>query len=144
VGFGKPPRSTRFKRGKSGNPAGRPRGAKNFATALEQELKSRVIVTENGRRKRVSKREVIAKQLVNKAAGGDLKAIPLLLSETRVREGEAAGAGPSQFFETPEDHVVFENIIARIRSSSPEALTSPSIAQRKRPKIIRKSRLSDG
>jgi hypothetical protein len=27
------------------------RGAKNFATALEQELKTRVIITENGRRK---------------------------------------------------------------------------------------------
>src|ERR1044071_1619790 len=66
VGYGKPPRSTQFKPGQSGNRAGRPRGSKNFATALEQELNSRVIVTENGRRKRVSKREVIAKHLVNK------------------------------------------------------------------------------
>src|SRR5947209_17104066 len=60
VGFGKPPRSSQFKPGQSGNTAGRPPGAKNFATALEQELKSRVLVTENGRRKRISKREVIA------------------------------------------------------------------------------------
>ena len=66
VGFGKPPRSSQFKPGQSGNAAGRPRGAKNFATALEQELKSRVLVTENGRRKRISKREVIAKHLVNR------------------------------------------------------------------------------
>jgi len=79
VGFGKPPRSTRFKPGQSGNPNGRPRGAKNFAIAIGQELDSRVTVTENGRRRRISKREVIAKHLVNKAVSGDLKAIPLLL-----------------------------------------------------------------
>ena len=69
IGFGKPPRSRQFKPGESGNPAGRPRGAKNFATAIEQELNSRVIVNENGRRKRISKREVIAKHLVNRRRG---------------------------------------------------------------------------
>jgi len=42
VGFGKPPRSTRFKPGQSGNPNGRPRGAKNFAVAIEQELAPRI------------------------------------------------------------------------------------------------------
>ena len=131
VGFGKPPRASQFKPGHSGNEAGRPRGAKNFATALEQELKSRVVVTENGRRKRISKREVIAKHLVNKAAGGDLKAIPLLLNETRARENEAADTGPSQVFDTPEDRTVLENMIARIRSSSPEGTPAATVGQRK-------------
>src|SRR5438045_1755723 len=72
VGFGKPPRSRQFKPGQSGNPDGRPRGAKNFATAIEQELVTQIPVTDNGRRRRISKREVIAKHLVNKAASGDL------------------------------------------------------------------------
>jgi hypothetical protein len=93
VGFGKPPRSTQFKPGQSGNPNGRPRGAKNFATAIEQELDTRVTVTENGRRRRISKREVIAKHLVNKAAGGDLKAIPLLLNEARARQSDLPKPG---------------------------------------------------
>src|SRR5438067_417778 len=136
VGFGKPPRSRQFKPGTSGNTAGRPRGAKNFATALEQELKSRVIVTENGRRKRISKREVIAKHLVNKAAGGDLKAIPLLLNETRARESEAADAAPNQVFDTLEDQAVLENMIVRIRSSSPEGTPAATVGQRK---LVRRS-----
>jgi hypothetical protein len=128
VGFGKPPRSTQFKPGQSGNPAGRPRGAKNFATAIEQELKSRVFIMENGRRKRISKREVVAKHLVNKAASGDLKAIPLLLNETRARESEAAGSAGGQVFDTPEDRAVFESIVERIRSSS--GTTAPSASAR--------------
>ena len=136
VGFGKPPRSTQFKPGQSGNTAGRPRGAKNFATALEQELKSCVTVTENGRRKRISKREVIAKHLVNKAASGDLKAIPLLLNETRLREGNHADAGPDQVFDTSEDRNVLDSIIRRIRSSDatpPESAQSPQILEETEP-----------
>jgi hypothetical protein len=136
VGFSKPPRSTQFKPGQSGNPAGRPRGAKNFATAIEEELQARVIVTENGKRKRISKREVIAKHLVNKAASGDLKAIPLLLNETRLREGNHADAGPDQVFDTSEDRNVLDSIIRRIRSSGatpPESAQSPQILEETEP-----------
>jgi hypothetical protein len=125
VGFGKPPQSTQFKPGQSGNPAGRPRGAKNFATAIEQELDSRVTVTENGRRRRISKREVIAKHLVNKAAGGDLKAIPLLLNEARAREGNPANPAAEVVLDTPEDQKVLDSVLRRLRSSSAETVPSP-------------------
>jgi hypothetical protein len=131
VGFSKPPRSTRFRPGQSGNPAGRPRGAKNFATAIEEELLARVTVTENGKRKRISKREVIAKHLVNKAAGGDLKAIPLLLNETRARASNAADAALPDVFDTFEDQTVFNTIIRRIRDSAPttpESTPLPSLS----------------
>ena len=86
VGYAKPPSNTQFKLGQSGNPSGRPKGAKSFGTAIDAELRARVTDTENGRRKRVSKREVIAKRLVNRAAEGDLRAIPLLLNEARAHE----------------------------------------------------------
>lgn len=89
VGYKKPPEATRFKPGESGNPKGRPKGAKNFATAIEEELKARITINENGKRRKISKREAIAKQLVNKAASGDSKAIPLLFNETRQREKQA-------------------------------------------------------
>ena len=75
VGFGKPPKHTRFRKGSSGNPRGRPKGKRNLATVLEKTLKEKVVINENGVRKTVTKLEAAVKQLVNKAASGDLVAM---------------------------------------------------------------------
>jgi len=69
-----PPEHTRFRKGQSGNPRGRPKGSKNFRTLIEQELEQRLEVNENGKTVRLSKREIIAKKLVNEAATGNPRA----------------------------------------------------------------------
>ena len=79
VGKGKPPKHTRFKKGQSGNPRGRRRGYKNVATLFTEVLNEKVAVTENGKRKIITKLEATIKQLVNKAASGDHRAMNLLL-----------------------------------------------------------------
>ena len=83
VGYGKPPRETRFAKGQSGNPRGRPSGAKNFKTLLSDALNEPVIVTENGGRRKVTKRQAIITQLVNRSATADLRAIKILLDIVR-------------------------------------------------------------
>jgi len=82
VGYRKPPRHSQFTPGRSGNPKGRPRGSRNASTLLDEALKERVTVSENGRRRKVTKLEVILKQLVNTAAKGDHRATRLLLEWT--------------------------------------------------------------
>src|SRR5438477_7828410 len=52
VGYGKPPLHTRFQKGESGNPKGRPRGKKNMATLLSTALNASIVVVANGRRKK--------------------------------------------------------------------------------------------
>jgi hypothetical protein len=79
TGYGKLPRHTRFQKGRSGNPKGRPRGSKNSATLLMEALHEPVIISENGRRKKITKQQAIVKQIVNKAASGDHRSIQLLL-----------------------------------------------------------------
>jgi hypothetical protein len=59
VGYGKPPRHTRFKPGRSGNPRGRPSGSKNLSTLLNEALNEPVIVAENGGQRKISKRRAI-------------------------------------------------------------------------------------
>jgi hypothetical protein len=83
VGYGKPPTQTQFKRGVSGNKSGRPKGAKNFATLFHKELSRRVSVSENGKRCTITKMEAAIKQIANRAATGDAKAIQILTNLSR-------------------------------------------------------------
>jgi hypothetical protein len=86
VGFAKPPEHTQFRKGASGNSKGRPKGKPNLATVLERTLHEKVVINENGVRKTVTKLEAAIKQLMNKAASGELKALQLLAG--LVRSGE--------------------------------------------------------
>ncbi len=74
IGYKKPPRHTRFEKGRSGNPRGRPKGKKNLKTDLEEELTERIVVREGGKAKKVSKQRAILKGQAAKAAQGDTKA----------------------------------------------------------------------
>lgn len=86
VGFGKPPKATQFKKGQSGNPRGRPKGSLNLATTLKRALNEKVMVAENGRQRTVSKGEAAIKQLVNRAAQGELPFIRMLLPAIQAAE----------------------------------------------------------
>lgn len=116
VGYGRPPRSRQFKKGQSGNPKGRPKGSRNFATVISTELNSRMPINENGKRRNLTKREIIAKQLVNKALGGDPKSIPILLNETRAHDAEKAEKSAPHPV-SPQDSAVIEGIIERLRAA---------------------------
>ena len=117
VGYGKPPRHTRFEPGRSGNPRGRPPGAKNLQTLLNKALNELVIVTENGGRRKISKREAIVTQLVNRSAKADYKAIQILLGMLRDIEGHAdpGSADPAPF--TEADAQIIQRIRARLRGA---------------------------
>jgi hypothetical protein len=49
VGYGKPPRHSRFVKGQSGNPRGRPPGAKNMKTLLTKALNLLVFCASHAR-----------------------------------------------------------------------------------------------
>jgi len=57
VGYGKPPTETRFVKGKSGNPSGRPKGTKNAATIFRDVTRQTIRVTENGIPREMSRYE---------------------------------------------------------------------------------------
>src|SRR5579862_5100146 len=79
VGYGKPPVATRFKKGRSGNPNGRPRGQANLLTEIKDELKERITVREGGKSRRVTKQRAILKSLIAKGLSGDVKAMTSIL-----------------------------------------------------------------
>ena len=114
VGYGKPPRHTRFEPGRSGNPRGRPPGAKNMKTLLSKALNELVVVTEPGGRRKVSKREAIVTQLVNRSAKADYKAIQILLGMLRDVEGNTDAHSPDAAF-TEADQQIIQRIRSRLR-----------------------------
>ena len=86
VGYCNPPEYTRFKKGMSGNPRGRPKGTLNMATVLERTLREKVVVNEHGRSRTFTKLEVAVRQLIDQATSGELKALQLLLAWVRSAE----------------------------------------------------------
>ena len=115
VGYGKPPQLTQFKKGRSGNPRGRPKGSKNLATLLGETFGETVTVTENGRRRTISKLEAAVKQLVNKAASGDPKQMQLLFALTQWVEGRADALAPPAEPLTDADREVIQAVFARLK-----------------------------
>lgn len=91
VGYGKPPKATRFTAGQSGNPKGRPKGAHNTAEAATQFLDGSLKVVEGGKRRKMQRREVLIRQLYERAIKGDHKAASLLFNlDSKARAGAAA------------------------------------------------------
>jgi Family of unknown function (DUF5681) len=120
VGYGKPPCHTRFARGQSGNPRGRPFGAKNLSTVLSDTLNETVIVTENGGRRKVTKRQAIIAQLVNRSATADFRAIKILLDIVRDIERQTEPSSPESSDFSEADEMVLEQIKARFSIGKPE------------------------
>ena len=73
VGRGKTPKHTRWKKGQSGNPKGRPKGSKNTRTIVNEVLNRTVTIKENGRTRRVKFLEAFVHQLAVKALNGSTR-----------------------------------------------------------------------
>ncbi len=97
VGYKRPPKQSRFKKGKSGNPKGRPKGRKNLSTHLYRILNERILIKEGDKVCKITKGEAMLKSLMQKALKGDAKAINLMMVALRQfgEDEPAAVAGAS-------------------------------------------------
>jgi hypothetical protein len=110
VGYGKPPNGTQFKPGKSGNPKGRPKGARNLDTLMAEELESLIKVREQGVEHTVSKGHAVLKALVAKGMQGDVRAAAAII-EWNDRQKALKPDADEQLDET--DEAILERAMAR-------------------------------
>jgi hypothetical protein len=125
VGYGKPPQSTQFKKGKSGNPKGRPKASKNVGTMLEEIFYRKIPITENGNRREVPMLEAIFRQLANGAAKGEMRSVDRVLKllptlQDSLDAAEFCSEGAAQV-DQQSDRAVVE-ALADMFGSDPEQL----------------------
>jgi hypothetical protein len=73
VGYRNPPHASRFRKGQSGNPKGRPRGRRR-ELPYEAVLGQEVVIRENGRERRVTAAEAFLLRLIKRGLEGDTAA----------------------------------------------------------------------
>jgi hypothetical protein len=119
IGYGKPPKSTRFSPGASGNPKGRPKGSKNFASILTKVGRQRVKVNLQGKERVMTRDEIAIMHLHNKADRGDLNAIKALFTAKRIFPEPEEGETPIN--DTQErDLAVMRNLLKRMGLVRPQ------------------------
>ena len=95
VGYARPPVATRFQKGQSGNPRGRPKGVKNHRTVLIEKLDTKVSARDGGRQKRMTKFEMGVTRMANRfAETGDARLYALFDKLLDPQPGSATAASP--------------------------------------------------
>jgi hypothetical protein len=113
VGYGRPPKTTQFGPGKSGNPRGRPKGSRTVGAILQDILEQKIAVTENGKTRRIAALEVMLRRLVNDAMRSDAKAMKLLLALV------------DRYAQTPEAKVQLGELLAEDQEILAQYLLEP-------------------
>jgi hypothetical protein len=113
VGNKRPPLHSRFKRGQSGNPRGRPKGSLNLKTDLLSELAEAIVVNEGGARRKITKQRALVKATIAKAIQGDGRAASavfgMIAKLVQPDAVEPAAATPL----STEDQAILDDYVAR-------------------------------
>lgn len=111
IGYGRPPKSTRFRPGKSGNPRGRTKGLRNFKTDVTATLRALVRITRDGKPRKISTQEAALLRLTEKALGGDIRALERYLQLAQIYNNEELSASSGL---STDDAAILELFKARL------------------------------
>jgi hypothetical protein len=112
VGYGQPPKQHQFKPGQSGNPKGRPKGAKNEATILHNIFNRLIEMREGGRVRKVSVLEGMLLRFAEDALKGNPKSAAFLLNRYRLTEGPS----PATEDLDEDDRAIFDALMQEVET----------------------------
>ena len=112
VGYCRPPKENQFKPGRSGNPKGRPKGAKNEATILRNIFNRQIESREAGRVRKISVLEGMLLKFADDALKGNPKSAAFLLNRYRLAEG----AAPESDENDQDDKQILDGFIERLQA----------------------------
>ena len=134
VGYGKPPVHSRFAKGKSGNPKGRPKGSGSLASRLQKMLGEEIAVQQAGNSRRMKKGDAVLAALIARAARGDTAAARLILNTSRDYEETMLPSRPTGQLEPIDVYQLSdEELIRHMQKLNREiAKVDPELAARLR------------
>jgi hypothetical protein len=130
VGYGRPPASSQFQPGESGNPKGRPKGTRNASSMARDALERTINVKVKGISRKMTVRKAAYLRLAERAVAGDAKALEYLLS----LESEERLPGPDHAADQPlsaKDLGLLQGFFDRRRASVPQQV-QPDAGQQQR------------
>lgn len=132
VGYKKPPKHSRWKKGQCGYPAGRRKKKPelpNLEKAMAATLMDTVTVVENGKTRQITKLDAMMKQLINKAASGHMPSIKLAVGLLeRGPKPAAEGQDYAKHLSSARERVIkrLEQMAERARQKDDEGGSSVS------------------
>jgi hypothetical protein len=129
VGYRRPPKASQFMAGKSGNPKGRPKGSRTVGAVLQDIIRQKIAVTENGKTRRIPALEVMLRRLANDLMRSDPRAIKLLLSLVD-RYGDSPEAALRLGDVLAEDWAILAQYLQQPAGPGPEAAENPDDEER--------------
>ena len=139
VGYGRPPKHTRFAPGKSGNRKGRPRGSRNIKTLVSEFAKGLIKVKEGGRERTLTRADALIRKLFADAITGNTKATTFTLQFFRDAGLLSEEDEVSNRQITPEDQAIIRDYL-KLQKSDQSAIENTSKTKRLALKLSRKNR----
>ncbi len=138
-GYGNPPRSTRFRKGVSANPAGRPKGSKRLPP-FEGILGEKVLITDEGKKRLVPVHKAVQRRFLELALKGNnsaMRAVETLAAErelNHITDGLAEIRRPIHFVTPGNVTMALEplkmgRILDRFREESARLVLEPWVVE---------------
>ncbi len=112
IGYGRPPKHAQWKKGQSGNPAGRRKKPEGVSALVASLLDQPVVVRRGKTTKRMTRLEHLLRGLLEKAIAGDPRLMRIALDE--VRKGEARRPEAPPLVSDAADAEVLQALMARL------------------------------
>jgi hypothetical protein len=113
VGYGRPPTASRFKPGISGNPKGRPKGAKNLKTLIKEAMLATISIQEGGKTTRVIRLVAVMLRQLQSALRGDGKSAITIFKIAQQLGILEDGGDPSEISFSREEQQILNELIKR-------------------------------